>query len=69
MTFLRQEAVSSCGPRFVNRPTTTGGKKYDKFFVYVPAEVAKDSQFPFKPGDEVEVRIDARNGRIVVMPT
>jgi hypothetical protein len=45
--------------RFVNRPTVTGGRRYDKFFVYVPTEVAKDSAFPFKAGDIVEVRIDA----------
>lgn len=52
--------------KFINRPTTTGGRKYDKFFVYVPTEVAKDSQFPFKAGDEVEVRIDAKRKRIIV---
>ncbi|MGP8125338.1 MAG: hypothetical protein ACLQEQ_05630 [Nitrososphaerales archaeon] len=55
--------------RFVNRPTTTGGRKYDKFFVYVPTEVAKDSQFPFEAGNVVEVRIDAKRKRIVVGPT
>lgn len=52
--------------KFVNRPTSTGGKKYDKFFLYVPAEVAKDSQFPFKAGEAVEVRIDIKNRRVLV---
>ncbi len=52
--------------KFVNRPTTTGGKKYDKFFVYVPTEVAKDSQFPFKPGQQVSVALDTRKSRLVV---
>lgn len=52
--------------RFVNRPTMTGGKQYDKFFVYVPTEVAKDSQFPFQAGELVEVRIDSKNKRLVV---
>jgi hypothetical protein len=52
--------------KFVNRPTTTGGKKYDKFFIYVPADVAKDSAFPFKPGDAVEVKIDARRKLLLV---
>ncbi|MDA4128671.1 MAG: hypothetical protein OK422_04375 [Thaumarchaeota archaeon] len=54
--------------KFVNRPTTTGGKKYDKFFVYVPTEVAKDSQFPFSAGEVVEVKIDVRRKLVVVGP-
>ena len=52
--------------RFVNRPTSTGGRIYDKFFVYVPTEVAKDSQFPFKTGDRVEVRIDPKRKWVVI---
>ena len=44
--------------KFVNRPTKTGGKNYDKFFIYVPVEVARDSLFPFEPGEEVNIRID-----------
>lgn len=43
--------------KFVNRPTQTGGKKYDKFFIYVPTELANDSQFPFKPADEVLISV------------
>ena len=50
--------------RFINRPTKTGGKPYDKHFIYVPTEVARDSQFPFKPGEKVNVTIDGR--RLVV---
>ncbi|MHB8565884.1 MAG: hypothetical protein ACYC7D_05595 [Nitrososphaerales archaeon] len=52
--------------RFINRPTTTGGKNYDKFFVYVPTEVAKDSQFPFKSGDILEISVDARRKKIIL---
>ncbi|HEV2120609.1 MAG TPA: hypothetical protein VGS11_10985 [Candidatus Bathyarchaeia archaeon] len=52
--------------RFVNRPTTTGGKRYDKFFVYVPTEVAKDSAFPFEAGDVVEVGIDPRKKQLSI---
>ncbi len=48
--------------RFVNRPTSTGGKKYDKFFIYVPTELAKDSQFPFHDGDEVAISVKAKKG-------
>jgi len=43
--------------RFFNRPTVSKGKKYDKFFVYVPTEVARDTMFPFKGGDRIEVEI------------
>ena len=52
--------------KFVNRPTVTGGKKYDKFFVYVPTSVAKDSQFPFRTGDVVKVRIDLQRKRVIL---
>ena len=44
--------------RFFNRPSQTGGKKYDKFFIYVPTDLAKDSLFPFKDGDSVEFEIE-----------
>jgi hypothetical protein len=43
--------------RFFNRPTTSKGKRYDKFFVYLPAEVARDSSFPLNDGDRIEVEI------------
>lgn len=52
--------------RFINRPTTTGGKKYDKYFVYIPTDVAKDSAFPFRVGEEVQVSIDSKHKRLVV---
>ncbi len=41
-------------------------KLYDKYFVYVPSEVARDSNFPFKSGDEVIVRIDPENKCLVI---
>lgn len=44
--------------RFINRPTRTGRKTYDKFFIYVPTEVARDGTFPFKVGDEVFIRVE-----------
>ena len=50
--------------RFINRPTQTGGKKYDKFIVYVPTEVAKDSQFPFKPGDLLSITLNLKQQKV-----
>jgi len=41
--------------KFVNHPTRTGSKLYDKFYIYVPTQVAKDGTFPFKVGDKVEI--------------
>jgi len=46
--------------RFINRPTKTGGKSYDKFYVYVPTEVARDGLFPLKEGDGVVVKIEKK---------
>jgi hypothetical protein len=56
-------ALKSKG-RFINRPTQTGGKKYDKFFVYIPTEVAKDSQFPFKPGDLLSISLNSKKKKL-----
>ena len=46
--------------KFVNHPTRTGRKLYDKFYVYVPTQVAKDGTFPFKVGDKVEIEIKGK---------
>ena len=52
--------------RFLNRPTTTGGRKYDKFFIYIPVEVARDSNFPFREGEVTSIRIDSDNNRLII---
>jgi hypothetical protein len=52
--------------KFINRPTQTGGKLYDKYFIYVPTEVARDGLFPFKTSEPVKVRIDAENRQLVI---
>jgi hypothetical protein len=52
--------------KFINRPTQTGGKLYDKFSVYVPTEVARDGTFPFKKNERVKVRIDAENRQLII---
>ena len=44
----------------------TGGKKYDKFFIYVPTDLANDSQFRFKSGDEIEITVDVKEKRLLV---
>ena len=44
--------------KILNMPTKTEKKDYNKCYIYVSANVAKDSAFPFKPGDEVEIKIN-----------
>jgi len=46
--------------KFVNHPTRTGKQLYDKFYIYVPTQVAKDGTFPFKEGDRVKVEIKGK---------
>ena len=55
--------------KLMNRPTQTGGKTYDKFFIYVPIEVARDSAFPFKANERVKVKIDIDNKRLLIEKT
>jgi hypothetical protein len=52
--------------KLINRPTQTGGKTYDKFFIYVPIEVARDTAFPFKANEKLKVIIDIENKRLIV---
>ena len=52
--------------KFINRPTQTGGKLYDKSFVYVPTDVAREGLFPFKTNDRVKIRIDSENHRLII---
>ncbi len=52
--------------KIVNRPGYSKGKEYPKYFVYVPAEVFRDSAFPFREGDEVEVIIDQGSNRLII---
>ncbi len=60
--------VTRARGRFINRPTKTGRGVYDKFFIYIPTELARDSSFPVKPGQEVDVQIDLLKGVLVVQP-
>jgi hypothetical protein len=44
--------------KFINRKSTTAGKKYDSFFFYCPSELARDTSFPFRPGDKVKFKME-----------
>lgn len=34
--------------------------------IYIPQAVRQDSQFPFKPGQELSVQIEPEEGRLVI---
>jgi hypothetical protein len=52
--------------RLLNNPTQTAGKKYDKYYIYIPTDVAKDSAFPFKVDETIKIRIDPQNKRLII---
>ena len=37
-----------------------------KLILYIPADVYKDSQFPFKPREQAKVTIDPDNKKMIV---
>ncbi|MFB0568788.1 MAG: hypothetical protein ACETV0_04160 [Nitrososphaeria archaeon] len=39
--------------------------EYRRFLIHVPSAMARDSQFPFKPGRELTITVDPR-GKIVL---
>ncbi len=45
---------------FINRKTKTGKKTYDRFFFYIPTEVARDGTFPFTEKDKVKIEIKGK---------
>lgn len=53
--------------KFINRPTTSGGKKYDKYFFYIPTELARDSAFPFNTGEVVQIKVDSKAKEIRII--
>ena len=55
--------------KFINRRTRTASKDYDRFFIYVPVEVARDSAFPFKTNDIVTIKVDKPKKRLTVEKT
>ncbi len=51
---------------FLIRTTTAKGRKYDTYYIYIPTDVATDGLCPFKPGEKVQITIDAQNHRFVI---
>ena len=40
-------------------------KEYERFLIHIPSTMAKDSQFPFKPGQELAIAVDPK-GKMVL---
>jgi hypothetical protein len=45
---------------FINRKTKTSKNTYDRFFIYIPTELARDTNFPFTPNDKVQIEINGK---------
>ena len=50
--------------KLTNKPTTTKGKKYNKYFIYVSTYVVEDKNFPFKENEELVAKIE--NGKLII---
>lgn len=40
-------------------------RKYERFLIHIPSSIAKDSQFPFKAGQELVIAVDPK-GKITL---
>jgi hypothetical protein len=56
------EAIS----KLLNRPTQTAGKQYDKYYIYIPTDLSRDSAFPFQKDEKLKIRIDKENNRLII---
>jgi hypothetical protein len=50
--------------RFTERVVTAKGHHYTQMVLYVPKDLVKDSQFPFKAGQDLTMRIEG--GRVIL---
>lgn len=44
--------------KFADRKPTVDGKQYFQLVLYVPRDIARDSQFPFKPSELVYLKVE-----------
>jgi len=52
--------------RFINLKRKTANKLYDNIFVYIPVEVARDSSFPFKPGETLRISVEKGKHKVTL---
>jgi len=51
--------------RLVATTTRVSGRTYERFLIHIPSKIAKDSQFPFKSGQELVIKVDPK-GKILL---
>jgi len=44
----------------------TKSKTAATHYITIPSSIAKDSQFPFKPGEKVKVKVFPDEGKIII---
>lgn len=49
---------------FLRKKTHVSGNEY--YYIHIPAKLARDSQFPFKDGDELRIAVDTFRNRMIV---
>ena len=52
--------------RLVVTATKVGDRTYDRFLIHVPSKIARDSQFPFGPGEALNIDVDPKLEAIVL---
>ena len=50
--------------KLINKPTTTKGKKYNKYFIYLSTYLVEDKNFPFKENEELLAKIE--DGKLII---
>jgi len=58
------------GTYFFSMPSEGSGRIYRagkyKTLIHVHQDIVHDSQFPFEMGDDVRIRIDSKNRRLII---
>ena len=58
------KAMLTARTKLSERVVKAKGHEYRQLIIYVPKDLVKDSQFPFKPGQDVAIRID--DGKLII---
>jgi len=55
--------------RLVVTITRVSGRTYERFLIHVPSKIARDSQFPFGPGELLNIDVDLKRNAVVLSET
>ena len=54
---VTQRGMGSIVRRESKQKTAKGTKAYSQYWIYVPADLAEDKAFPFKPGEKLLIAV------------